>query len=193
MKDKSEKNQYPDPWEHSTYQTGSTTPPKQHSALVAILLVLVIFLSGLSSILGLINIKLFSAFYEDQQDEIPVSLENSSDLAEQTQQEAQVSSNPHTKVIGITGEPVTPVYQRHFHLPEGLFITYVEKGTSAHRQGIREGDVLICLGETKITEESHIHDFMENRNIGDTFPAVIYRRDTDSRITVQLIIEEASS
>lgn len=191
MKQKDDKNEYPDSWEHSTYQTGSTTPPKKHSCLVAILLVLVIFLSGLSSILGLINIKMFSAFYEDHADEIPVSLEDSSDLIGQTQQEEAVSSAMNTKIIGISGEPVTPVYQRHFSLPEGLFITYVEEGTSAHRQGIREGDVLIRLGETKITDESQIHDFLEDQAIGDTFQAEIYRRDTDSRITVQLTIEEA--
>ena len=193
MKSKSEKKQYPDPWEHSTYQTGSTTPPKKHSPLVAILLVLVIFLTGLSSILGLLNFKMFSAFYEEQQTEIPLSIENDTDLEDQTQLEQTISSNMDNKIIGISGDPVTPVYQQHFGLPEGLFITYVEEGTSAHRQGIREGDVLISLGDRKITDENQIQTFLEGCAIGDTFHALVYRHDTNRQITVELTVEEASS
>lgn len=187
MKQKPKKSQCPESSEYSTYQTGSTTPPKQHSALVAVLLVLVIFLAGLCSILGLINIKMFTVFYEDQQEEIPVSLDDSSDLLEQ---EASMTTGEEKMLIGIAGEPVSPVYQRHFQLPEGLFITYVEKGTSAYDQGIREGDVLIRLGEMKITEESHIQSFLKGRALGETYQAVIYRRDTDSQITLQLTVEQ---
>lgn len=193
MKRKDQEIQYPDPWEHSTYQTGSTTPPKKSSPLVVILLVLVVFLSGLASILGLLNFKMFSAFYaQEQPDEIPLSLEVGNELSE-TQQEETLPSALGSKIIGITGDPVTPVYQRHFQLPEGLFITYVEEGSNAHMQGIQEGDVLISLEDTKITDQSHIQAFLEDRAIGDTFLAVIYRRDTDTRLTVQLTVEEASS
>ncbi len=193
MKRKEHQPQYPDPWERNTYQTGSTTPPKKYSPLVVILLVLVIFLSGLSSILGLLNFKLFSAFYEQEQpEEIPLSLEDSSEISE-GQQEETITSVLGNKIIGIAGDPVTPVYQRHFGLPEGLFITYVEQGTSAYKQGIKEGDVLISLEDTPIADQSHIEAFLEDRAIGDTFQAVIYRRDTDTRLTVQLTVEEASS
>lgn len=47
------------PWDPSYYGTGSTHPPKSHSGLVAVLLVLVIFLGGIASALGLLNIRLF--------------------------------------------------------------------------------------------------------------------------------------
>ena len=40
------------------YGTGSTTPPKDHGAVIALVLVLFIALSGLISILGLMNIQL---------------------------------------------------------------------------------------------------------------------------------------
>ena len=192
MKRKDNETQYPDPNENSTYQTGFTKPPKKYSLLVVILLVLVVFLSGLSSILGLLNVKMFSVFYEQEhQEEIPLSLEIDNGIT-QTKEET-FPSILGTKIIGITGDPVTPAYQRHFQLPEGLFITYVEEGTSAHIQGIQEGDVLISLGDTKITDQSHIEAFLENRSIGDTFQAVVYRRDTDTRLTVELTVEEASS
>ena len=48
-----------DPWDRGTYQTGSTTPPKNHGGLVAIVLVLAIFLMGILSILAMMRISLF--------------------------------------------------------------------------------------------------------------------------------------
>ena len=45
-------------WDSGTYQTGSTTPPKRVSGPVTVLLLLVIFLGGLVSGLGLVNFKL---------------------------------------------------------------------------------------------------------------------------------------
>lgn len=64
---------YSDPWDQGTYQTGSTNPPKSRGSLVAVLLILVIFLAGLTSFLGLMNVRLFSTL-KNQDGTIPVSL-----------------------------------------------------------------------------------------------------------------------
>jgi len=53
-----------DPWEPGMYETGRTRPPKSHGGLIAILLVVVIFLCGLVSALGVVNIKLFARLNE---------------------------------------------------------------------------------------------------------------------------------
>jgi len=53
-------NNFPhDPWEQDSYQTGRTRPPKSRGGLIAVLLLAVIFLGGVSSVLGIMNIKLF--------------------------------------------------------------------------------------------------------------------------------------
>lgn len=178
--------------EPNTYQTGFTAPPKKYSVLVTVLLVLVVFLSGLVSLLGLMNFKLFSDLYEEQMDEVPVAIKEGS-LPEPQDYEEVIPSGMVTKIIGLAGDMVTTVYQQHFQLPEGLFITYVEDGTTAHKQGIRVGDVLTHLEGIKITEENQIQEFLEDRPIGDTFEAVVYRRDTNTHLTVHLTVEEASS
>lgn len=49
----------PEPWEENSYRTGRTQPPKSRSSLIAVLLAVIIFLGGLVSALGLMNIKLF--------------------------------------------------------------------------------------------------------------------------------------
>ena len=47
-----------EPWDSSIYGTGRTQPPKNRGGLIAVLLVVVIFLGGLVSVLGILNIKL---------------------------------------------------------------------------------------------------------------------------------------
>ncbi len=49
-----------DPWEPGIFETGRTRPPKSHTGVIAVLLVVVIFLSGLVSFLGVLNVKLFA-------------------------------------------------------------------------------------------------------------------------------------
>ena len=56
-----------DPWDPSIYGTGRTSPPKNHGGLIAVLLVIVIFLGGLVSVLGILNVKLFRQL-QDQSD-----------------------------------------------------------------------------------------------------------------------------
>ena len=60
-----------DPWEPGMYETGRTRPPKSHGGLIALLLVIVIFLGGLVSVLGILNVRLFAKLQdlpEDEQD-----------------------------------------------------------------------------------------------------------------------------
>ena len=46
-------------WDDSVYGTGPTQPPKDNGGSIAVLLILVIFLLGIVTVLGLLNVKLF--------------------------------------------------------------------------------------------------------------------------------------
>ena len=48
-----------DPWDDGVYGTGNTHPPKSYGGIIALLLIVVIFLSGIVSVLGLLNIQMF--------------------------------------------------------------------------------------------------------------------------------------
>ena len=48
------------PWDQGIYETGRTRPPKSYGGLIAILLVVVILLSGVISVLGILNVRLFA-------------------------------------------------------------------------------------------------------------------------------------
>lgn len=181
-----------EPWDSNTYRTGSTTPPKAHSRLVSILLILVIILAGFVSILSVLNIRLFSAFQASQQpEEVPLSLEighyPEKDLIPEATDVISIIEN---KTIGILGDLVTPVYQKHFRLPEGLFITHVVEGSTAEQQGIQEGDVLISLGNILMNGEDSLKNVLEAMDLGEECSALIYRRDTDEQLRLTLKIEQ---
>ena len=53
-------------WDDSVYGTGNTSPPKNHSGIIALLLILVIFLSGIVSVLSFMNVKLFRQLSHQQ-------------------------------------------------------------------------------------------------------------------------------
>lgn len=70
----SERNHnYPD-WDDSVYGTGPTEPPKSRGALVAVMLILIIFLCGIVTVLGILNIRLFRQLKtDDKQQELAIS------------------------------------------------------------------------------------------------------------------------
>ena len=78
-----------DPWEESSWQTGSTIPPKSRGGLVAVLLVLVIFLSGIVTVLGVLNVKLFRQLNQQEHQEEPAI-----SITKEHAEEAQIASIP---------------------------------------------------------------------------------------------------
>ena len=73
-KQRPSKTSYPEAWDDGTYSTGSTRPPKNSNPLVALLLCAVIFLGGIASALGLINIQLFLTLQQSMEPTLPIAL-----------------------------------------------------------------------------------------------------------------------
>ena len=87
------KNNRKDPWEPGMYETGRTRPPKRHTGVVAVLLVVVIFLSGLVSFLGVLNVKLFAQLKaQPEQEDKSVSFVSESDHQDPLVTEATLAS-----------------------------------------------------------------------------------------------------
>ena len=59
--------------QEGSYRTGSMTPPKDHGAVVAAVLVMLIFFGGLGSALSLLNIRLFTTATTVEAEEDPVT------------------------------------------------------------------------------------------------------------------------
>lgn len=67
------RNDYYNDWDDSVYGTGRTEPPKSRGGLIALMLILIIFLCGIITVLGILNIKLFTQLQSRQEEELSIS------------------------------------------------------------------------------------------------------------------------
>lgn len=78
-------------WDDGAYGTGRTNPPKNRGGLVTVLLIIVIFLSGIITVLSLMNVKLFRQLRHETPEEESLSI---SFTSEETQPARQVEELP---------------------------------------------------------------------------------------------------
>jgi hypothetical protein len=146
MKDKKQPpvEQWED-WLDSTYRTGGTQPPKSRGGLIAFLLVMVIFLCGVSTALGLMNIRLFRQLSEQSmQKEAPVVFSS---------QSAQAITDEVESPLGFMGQTVPDFWRNYYHLPKGVYVTEVFSGSQACSQGIHPGDILVAFNGVSVPVE----------------------------------------
>ena len=153
------------------YQTGSTTPPKNHGGLVAFLLSTAIFLCGISTILSLLRIN----FLQNWSDQTEKRLCKASFAADPT------ATSPITQ-IGFQGVALPDFWQDFQTLPEGLFITRANKDQALH-----PGDVLLSINGQRIQNWDHLTELLESFSPGDKVNATVFRNG--SKMQLQLTIK----
>ena len=168
MKDKNQATEYDqwEGWSQRTYRTGGTQPPKSGRGIIAFLLVLVIFLCGVSTALGLMNVRLFrqlSAMAEPET--APVSF---------SQADRSVPEDIPSP-LGISGQPVPDFWQNYHHLPEGVYVTQVEAFSDAFIQGIRPGDILISVDGIPVPDMETLQQLLGDKGPGDCVALELYR------------------
>ena len=87
-----------DPWERDTYQTGSTTPPKSHGGIIAMLLALAICMCGILTMAAVLKIQLFTQPEDPVDDTSPLSIQSNPDVTgptASTQTDLPIRSEPH--------------------------------------------------------------------------------------------------
>ena len=68
-----ERNRHYTDWDDSVYGTGPTQPPKNRGGAVALMLILIIFLCGIITVLGILNVRLFRQLKLRQENELSIS------------------------------------------------------------------------------------------------------------------------
>ena len=108
-----------------------------------------------------------------------------SDVVNQLIRQGYVSGRP---TLGITGETVTTFYQLYYNLPNGLYISQLEPGCDAEKQGLRPGDILLSIGDSRIVTQTDLDNVVYTLNVGDTVPVTVYRDGKQG--TFYLTVEE---
>lgn len=181
MKEKKQPNEYFDPWDgcaQPTYRTGGTQPPKSHGSVIAFLLVLVIFLCGVSTTLGLMNIRLFRQLsaQETAEKRSPVVFS----------QGAKAATSEVSAPLGFVGQTVPAFWQNYHDLPQGVYVTEVLSGSDACRQGILPGDILTAFNGTPVTDTESLQALLETQSAGSCATVSFYRDGEILELTITL-------
>ena len=156
------------------YRTGRTEPQKNHRGIIAFLLILVIFLCGIVSALGLMNIRLFRLLEQMKTPEkTPLSFSQETDPT-LTENAAAM------ELWGMSCAEPGEVYRELYDLPRGLYISQVAEDSPADRAGIAPGDVLVALAGQDVTDLASLQAITEAFS-GATVTATVSRAGVTSQ------------
>ena len=169
-------NQEPE-FAQDTYQTGSTRPPKNRGGLIAFLLVLVIFLCGVSTALGLMNIRLFRFLQESTaQETAPVIFSDS---------KGGETADDVYFPLGFYGQAVPEFWCLYQDLPRGIYITAVNEHSDAAAKGVLPGDILLQVDGQDITDVNQLTSALKNLST-QSAQVVLYRNGEEIELTLSV-------
>ena len=105
------------------------------------------------------------------------------DIVDQIINQGYVSGRP---TLGISGDALSNFYQYYYRLPAGLYITQVEPGSYAEYYGISQGDILLAIDDTRITDMDGLNNVLYDHQVGDIVTAVIYRGGQQYQVELTL-------
>ena len=182
---KEKKRPIEEAWQEAqTYQTGAVDPPKSHRGLIAFLLALVIFLCGISTALGLMNIRLFrqlTAAPEESQTDCAVAVSKAPVTGAPAQEEEYIRFSP-----GFTGQSVTDFWQHYYDLPQGVYVSQVDQGSAAALCGLLPGDVLTHFDGAPISNTDTLQTLLGEYGVGQQLQLQLFRQGQHMTLTLTI-------
>lgn len=105
------------------------------------------------------------------------------EIVDQIIAQGYVSGRP---TLGISGEALSKFYQHYYRMPAGLYITQVDGGSDAAQKGVQVGDMLLYLGDTRITSLDDLKAAVYDCQVGQQVEVILYRRGQQYRLTLTL-------
>lgn len=170
--------------ETGTYQTGRTQPPRRYGGLVAFLLVLVILLSGISTALSIMNMKLYWKL--TTQETMPQVAFSRADNIPATTERAAAHEEALAlqDALGISGTIIPRIYQNYYRLPKGLYVTQVASGSRASESGVVVGDIITKLDNWDIRDARSLAQYAKSIQKGEEVTLTLYRSGSEYTMTL---------
>ena len=153
------------------YRTGRTHPRKNRNGLIAFLLICVIFLCGVVSVLGMMNIRLFRKL-QQAGTKTPLSFAQG-DIASVAPEGACLT------VEGITLQEMPDMYPAMYDLPAGLYVIDAPEGSP-----VVPGDVLTEFDGTAVTTLETLNTLYAKKKSGDRLWFIFHREGKTFSYTI---------
>lgn len=91
-------------------------------------------------------------------------------------------------MLGIVGESLTPEDQlaEFFGVQEGVLVRSVKKGSAAEKAGLKAGDVITKVDDSKVTSSSEITRVLRGLKTKKTFGVTVIRNRKEMPLTVTM-------
>lgn len=185
-------NEYGENWDTGTYQTGPSKPLKGQSILITVLLMSVIFLGGIASALGMMNVHLLLQLTQQQGSEINISEEQTSgsDVARYNffhSDQAVESQLPEEEMLelrlGFRVQELNALCRRYWDLSSGLQVISVTQ----YDCPLQESDILTTINGETLTELSQLYTIVNAAQEKDVLELGVLR--AGQHFTVELTVE----
>ena len=158
--------------QQNSYETGSTTPPKSHSGLIAVLLIAVILLCGITTALGLLNIRLTLALKDRENNRYGAQFSNIPETISESLSPTDQDAQP---ALGLRGQALSEIAQRFYRLPPGFWIQDVIPNGPADKAGLEQGDIILAINGAAVTDADGIRALLRHYSPGDLVQVMIFR------------------
>ena len=91
-------------------------------------------------------------------------------------------------MLGLDTESLTAQLAEFFGVKEGALVRSVSKNSAAEKAGIRAGDVITKIDDTKVSSPRDITSALRNARAKHTFPVTVVRKQQETTFT--LTVEE---
>lgn len=170
-----------------TYETGVTQPWKSYRGVIAVLLMVVIFLSGVVTALGFVNVHLFRQLQTDSDDQVaPVSFEAPTDG--ELSPYARMDVGTQIPELGIWYVMVSGVCNQYYDIPMGPMVTSAT--STAKDAGVRAGDILRTVKGREVNTAQQLHEVLALCENGEEVTVTFYRPSEEKELEVTLPVQK---
>lgn len=123
-------------------------------------------------VIGITNMKAMSSDSTVEGIGFAIPSATVSEVVSQLLSSGDITGRP---TIGIIVSPVSEEVSEYYEIPNGLYISSVNKGSDAEKQGLKAGDILTAVNGTEVSTNEEVTAIKNTLNAGDTIHLTIWR------------------